>query len=144
MPLSNSLLSTKNENVKCYDLKVGFDEKTKLVFLVDNAPPEKLFPDDYVYDSSQSNTMQMHFKESAITIQDRFEYSFMDKVLEIGSNSGIFIKHFNPDNSIAVEPCSNFADITNDMGYKTYDDFCRLDRGKIRVLFLVYVFIFNL
>jgi len=88
--------------------------------------------------------MQMHFKESAMTIQDRFEYSFMDKVLEIGSNSGIFIKHFNPDTSIAVEPCSNFADITNDMGYKTYDEFWGEELSKrIRQEHGTFDFIFS-
>ena len=80
MPLSNNLLSKEDENVECYDLKVVFDDETKLVHLIDNVSPEKLFPDDYVYDSSQSDTMKIHFKESATTIQDRFKYSSMDKV----------------------------------------------------------------
>ena len=120
IPLSNSLLSSKNEDIKYYDLKIGFDEETKLVSLMDNASPEELFPDDYVYDSSQSKTMIEHFKMASLSLQNRFNPV---NVLEIGSNSGIFIKHFNPDTSFAVEPCSNFADITNDMEYKTYDKF---------------------
>ena len=128
IPLSNSLLKNKHENIECYDLKVGFDEDTKLVSLTDNAPPEKLFPDDYVYDSSQSETMIKHFRQSAVKLQSRFNPS---SVLEIGSNSGIFIKHFNPDTTIAVEPCSNFAEITNDMEYKTYDDFWGKDLSEL-------------
>ena len=36
---------------------------TKLVRLNNTAKPEDLFPDDYVYDSSQSKTMVKHFKE---------------------------------------------------------------------------------
>ena len=120
IPLSNSLLSNKYDDINCYDLNISFDNDTKLVSVVDNVNPEKLFPDDYVYDSSQSNTMVNHFKNCAEHLQKRFNpYN----VLEIGSNSGIFIKHFNPDTTIAVEPCSNFAEITNDMEYKTYDDF---------------------
>jgi SAM-dependent methyltransferase len=128
IPLSNSLITDKNEDVKCYDLKVGFDEETKLVSLIDNVSPKKLFPDDYVYDSSQSKTMVNHFKNCAYSLQNRFN---CDRVLEIGSNSGIFIKHFNPDTTIAVEPCSNFADITNDMEYKTYDDFWGKDLSEL-------------
>ena len=120
IPLSNSLLSSKNQTIKYYDLKIGFDEETKLVSLINNAPPEELFPDDYVYDSSQSNTMVEHFKMASLSLQNRFNPV---NVLEIGSNSGIFIRHFNPVTTFAVEPCSNFADITNDMGYKTYDKF---------------------
>ena len=120
IPLSNSLLSNKNDNINCYDLNISFDDETKLVSIVDNVNPEKLFPNDYVYDSSQSKTMVNHFKDCAEYLQKRF---FPYKTLEIGSNSGIFIRHFNPDTTIAVEPCKNFSDITNDMEYKTYNDF---------------------
>ena len=128
IPLSNSLLSEKDGDVNYYDLNISFDTETKLVSVVDNVNPEKLFPDDYVYDSSQSKTMVKHFKNCADSLQKRFNPS---NVLEIGSNSGIFIRHFNPDTTIAVEPCSNFAKITNDMEYKTYDDFWGKDLSEL-------------
>ena len=140
IPLSNSLLENKNENINCYDLNISFDDDTKLVSVVDNVSPEKLFPDDYVYDSSQSTTMVNHFKGCAEYLQRRF---MPYNTLEIGSNSGIFIRHFNPDTTIAVEPCSNFAEITNDMEYKTYDSFwsknlaeyIRLKHGTMDLIF---------
>jgi len=128
IPLSNSLLSDKEGDINYYDLNISFDTETKLVSVVDNVNPEKLFPDDYVYDSSQSKTMVKHFKDCAESLQKRFNPS---NVLEIGSNSGIFIRHFNPDTTIAVEPCSNFAKITNDMEYKTYDDFWGKDLSEL-------------
>ena len=128
IPLSNSLLSDKDGDINYYDLNISFDTETKLVSVVDNVNPEKLFPDDYVYDSSQSKTMVKHFKDCAESLQKRFNPS---NVLEIGSNSGIFIRHFNPDTTIAVEPCSNFAKITNDMEYKTYDDFWGKDLSEL-------------
>ena len=128
IPLSNSLLENKNENINCYDLNISFDDDTKLVSVVDNVSPEKLFPDDYVYDSSQSITMVNHFKGCAEYLQKRF---MPYNTLEIGSNSGIFIRHFNPDTTIAVEPCSNFAEITNDMEYKTYDNFWGKDLSEL-------------
>jgi len=128
IPLSNSLLSDKDGDINYYDLNISFDTETKLVSVVDNVNPEKLFPDDYVYDSSQSKTMVKHFKDCAESLQKRFNPS---NVLEIGSNSGIFIRHFNPDTTIAVEPCSNFAKITNDMEYKTYDDFWSKDLSEL-------------
>lgn len=128
IPLSNSLLSDKEGDINYYNLNISFDTETKLVSVVDNVNPEKLFPDDYVYDSSQSKTMVKHFKDCAESLQKRFNPS---NVLEIGSNSGIFIRHFNPDTTIAVEPCSNFAKITNDMEYKTYDDFWGKDLSEL-------------
>ena len=48
LPLSNSLLTDKTEKIQLFDLKIGFDEETKLVSVIDNAPPDKLFPDDYL------------------------------------------------------------------------------------------------
>ena len=47
-----------------------------------------------------------------------------NKVLEIGSNDGTFIKNFSRDDSICVEPCGNFAKYTNEkLNYKTYSDY---------------------
>ena len=120
IPLSNDLIHTLYENADTYDLKVGYDPETHLVSLYDNVSHEKLFHDDYVYDSSQSSTMIEHFKDSALSIQDRFNPI---APLEIGSNSGIFIKHFSRNNSVAVEPCSNFAHLTTRMKIPTYDEY---------------------
>jgi methylation protein EvaC len=64
--------------------------------------------------------MLNHFEEAALSLQQRFEPELS---LEIGSNSGIFIKHFPSDKSVAVEPCTNFSDLTNKMGIKTYGEF---------------------
>ena len=120
LPLSNGLLSTPNTKANGYDLKVGFDPKTCLVALYDNVSPEEMFNEDYVYDSSQSTTMIEHFKQAALSIQNKFECS---RPLEIGSNSGIFIEHFSKDISLAVEPCDNFAKITADENIRTYNEY---------------------
>ena len=126
LPLVNSLWNDIDDKCEYYDLNIGFDEKTKLVQVIDNAPPSKLFPDDYVYDSSQSETMKNHFKSCCDSMYKKFGPS---DVLEIGSNSGIFIRWCQPG-SIAVEPCSNFAQITNSAGLKTYDEFWSRDLAK--------------
>ena len=52
------------------------------------------------------------------------------KVLEIGSNDGPFISNFSKVDSICVEPCGNFAEITNGMGYHTYDNFWTTDLSE--------------
>tara|TARA_R100000008_G_scaffold80415_1_gene62805 strand:- start:386 stop:2221 length:1836 start_codon:yes stop_codon:yes gene_type:complete len=118
IPLANNLSDTSTEVQLAYDLHIVFDEDTKLVSLADNVSPKLLFGDTYVYDSSQSSTMVEHFKSAASTLYNRFNPK---KVLEIGSNSGIFIKNFT--DAVAVEPCKNFADLTNDMGIKTYAEY---------------------
>ena len=118
--MSNDLLESVNDEPNLYDLKVVFDDDTKLVRVENNVSSKKMFNSTYVYDSSRSMTMLNHFEKAALSLQKQFN---PELTLEIGSNSGIFIKHFPNDKSVAVEPCTNFSDLTNKMGVKTYVDF---------------------
>jgi len=79
-----------------------------------------LFNDSYAYHSSGSLTMLDHFRSIANSIKNRFR---PNRVLEIGSNDGVFLRHFGADTAIGVEPCGNFARITRDLGYTTHEQF---------------------
>jgi len=103
-----------------YDLKVVFDEETKLVSMKDFVKPEMMFNEDYKYNTSMSTPMVNHFKSVAEMLTEEFKPV---NVMEIGSNDGPFIRHFDPTTAVCVEPCGNFADITDDMGYETYAEF---------------------
>ena len=103
-----------------FDLKVVFDEETKLVSMKDFVKPELMFNEDYKYNTSLSTPMVKHFKETAQMLNKRFEPK---NVLEIGSNDGPFISNFEKETSYCVEPCDNFAKVTADMGYKTSTEF---------------------
>ena len=120
-PIANGFLKpdqTKDEFF--FNLSIGFDRETKLVSLMEFVDKGKLFNEDYVYVSSGSKTMRKHFKTTSKLIKDRFSPK---KVLEIGSNDGVFIKNFARSKSLAVEPCGNFAELTNKLGYKTRASF---------------------
>jgi methylation protein EvaC len=120
-PIANKFL--KEEEVSdefFFDLKVVFDEETKLVSMKDFVKPELMFNEDYKYNTSLSTPMVNHFKSVAEMLTEEFKPV---NVMEIGSNDGPFIRHFDPETSVCVEPCGNFADITGDMGYETYADF---------------------
>ena len=120
-PIANRFLDKDEfDNEFLFDLKVVFDEETKLVSLSEFVAPEMMFNENYAYHASMSETMKNHFKDLAENLQKEFKPV---NVLEIGSNDGIFIRHFNPDTTVAVEPCTNFSDMTNDMEYKTYPNF---------------------
>jgi len=120
-PIANRFLENNTLTDEfLFDLKVTFDDETKLVSLKDFVEPEEMFNENYTYHSSTSYPMKEHFKKTAEKLLS--EYNPIN-VMEIGSNDGIFIRHFNPDTTFAVEPCGNFADITNDMEYKTYPEF---------------------
>ena len=124
-PITNKFLSEDEfEGEFFYDLKVVFDEETKLVSIQEFVPPEMMFNEEYAYTTSLSTPMINHFKQAAETLQMKFTPK---KVLEIGSNDGPFISNFSKMDSVCVEPCGNFAEITNGMGYQTYDEFWTTD-----------------
>ena len=128
-PIANKFLNDGEFNNEfLFNLKVVFDEQTKLVSLKEFVTPELMFNENYAYHASMSETMKTHFQKLAENLQTEFNPI---NVLEIGSNDGIFIRHFNPDTTIAVEPCGNFADMTNDMEYKTYNKFWNNDLSKL-------------
>ena len=105
---ADNLIDSLDQKVNCYDLKLGYDGETKLLQVINNCSPDELFPNDYVYDSSKSETMIQHFKKCSQNLKKRFHLRSGDQyyedtnIMEIGSNSGIFIKHFNPDTTFAV------------------------------------------
>ena len=120
-PIANAFLTPgKCENEFFYNLEVGVDLETSLVSHVDFVPPSMMFNDTYVYHTSSSKTMVKHFRSVAKEIKRDFGDV---KILEIGSNDGTFIKNFDLDKAIAVEPCGNFAKLTTEMGYTTHNEF---------------------
>ena len=120
IPLSNELLYNKEDKTNYYDLKVGFDTETKLVSLYDNVSSEKMFNENYAHRASMSKTMKKAYKELSNSIKKKFN---PNSILEIGSNDGVFLKNFNENIVIGVEPCKNLADITNSMKIKTFPEY---------------------
>lgn len=130
-PIANNFLSTDFDKSKeyFYNLEMGFDHETLLVTQVSPIDKELMFHDSYPYSSSTLITMQEHFKLAAENLLSRFK---IKSVLEIGSNDGIFLKNvLGKDIKIAgVEPCGNFANLTNSLGIKTFHKFWNLDTAK--------------
>ena len=120
-PIANKFLKEDEINDEFFfDLKVVFDEETKLVSMKDFVKPELMFNEDYKYNTSLSTPMVNHFRQTAQMLENRFQPK---KVLEIGSNDGPFISNFPVEDSLCVEPCDNFARVTADMGYMTRTEF---------------------
>jgi SAM-dependent methyltransferase len=121
-PITNAFLSKEEEfkNEFLYNLSIGFDDETFLVSLMEFVEPQMMFNDSYAHRASMSITMRESFKNIATSIKDQFN---PEKVMEIGSNDGVFVKNFGQGQIVAIEPCGNLAAITNRMGYKTYSDF---------------------
>ena len=140
-PLANSFISSKDiESEFFYNLKVVWDSKTCLVSLKDFVKPNLMFNDKYKYHTSLSTPMVKHYKDISKRLKKEFN---PQNILEIGSNDGTFIKNFEGDKSVCVEPCDNFAKITGEMGYNTYTDFWDIElsekiknfRGKMDLIY---------
>jgi methylation protein EvaC len=120
-PITNNFLSLSNpRNEFFYNLNLIFHSETKLVSLAKFVSPKKMFNEKYAHRASASKTMQLAYAKLAKLIKKKYKPK---SILEIGSNDGVFIKHFKDINNLGVEPCKNLACITKKMGIKTYDDF---------------------
>jgi methylation protein EvaC len=121
-PLANNYIK-KNQLVnreKKYQLKIGLNLKTKLVSINKPISSKIMFNSKYPYRSSMSKTMTLSFKNLSKLINKKFK---PNKILEIGSNDGSFIKNFSKKKVIGIEPCSNVEKITRKMGFNTYPEY---------------------
>ena len=120
-PITNSYLNKKKVKREFfYNLSVGFNEKNYLVSIMNFVNPKKQYTNKYAHRASQSKTMNKSFAKIASRLKKRFKPK---RILEIGSNDGVFIKNFKRNKVIAVEPCGNLAKITRQNNFKTYNDF---------------------
>ena len=125
-PLANSFLKDLRKSTLrrefFYNLKICFNTKNYLVSITKPVNPKKQYTDKYAHRASESKTMRSAFKEVANKLLKRFKPK---KIMEIGSNDGVFLKNFDKKSVIAVEPCKNLAKITKKL-FKTYDEFWNL------------------
>ncbi len=125
-PLANSFLKNIRRNTLrnefFYNLKVCFNTKNYLVSIAKPVNPKKQYTDKYAHRASESKTMRSAFKKVAKKLIKRFRPK---KIMEIGSNDGVFLKNFNKRSVIAIEPCKNLARLTKKL-FKTYDEFWNL------------------
>ena len=62
-PITNNFLDTQNPKDEFfYNLKVVFDEKSKLVSLKNFVPPEKMFNETYAHRASMSKNIRIAYK----------------------------------------------------------------------------------
>ena len=118
-PLANNYLnkSQLKKKEKKYRLKVGLNVETKLVSINKPLSSKIMFNNKYPYRSAMSKTMLKSFKDLSKLINKKFK---PNKILEIGSNDGSFIKNFSKKKVIGIEPCSNVEIITKKNGFNTY------------------------
>ena len=107
-PLANDYpkITEVKKKEKKYKLLIDFDKKNKLVSIKKRFSSKSMFNEKYPYRSSMSNTMKESFKKFANDIKKKIKPK---KILEIGCNDGSFLKFFDKNSSLGVEPCKNIA-----------------------------------
>ncbi len=121
-PLANFYIKKKNlkKNEKKYRLKIRFDKESKLVSITKTFSSKTMFNNEYPYRSAMSKTMKNSFLKLSKEIKEKIKPK---KILEIGSNDGSFIKNFNKDMTIGIEPCANVEKITKNKRFNTYPNY---------------------
>jgi len=131
MPLANGFIK-KNQIKKeyFYSLKVAFNKELSLFQLVNNPLPTKMFNDKYPFYTSSSNYMKNHFNNFAKFVKKN--YLKKDSLLiELGSNDGTFLSHFNKKNSFGFEPSKSVHNVAKKKGIKSINKFFNLKNTKI-------------
>ena len=109
MPIANNF-SKEVDKKNFYQMKIAFNEQNGLFQLVNAPKPTKLFNSNYAFLSSTSNSMRIHFKKIAKKIKKKLKKN--SKIMEIGSNDGIFLQNFKHYNHLGIEPSTNVYKIS--------------------------------
>ena len=91
-PLSGFFYKTKKKNLKKYSLDLFKCSKCSLVQLNNTVNIKKMYGEHYGYKTSISNMMIQHFKNKIKKLDKLKILKRGDKILDIGSNDGTFLK----------------------------------------------------
>ena len=111
-----------------YPLTVLMCEECSLAQLSYVVPGEVLYRRDYPYESSMTQSGQLHWDEFAETVCNCYSISEGDLVVDIGSNVGVLLGSFAKQgaNILGIDPASNIVRIAEKRGIETWDEFFSL------------------
>ena len=121
--LGNQPLANNFQNKKVassYRLSLKYNTLNNLVSINKRVKKEIMFNKTYPYRSSQSLAVKKHFKKLSNKIHKNYKYN---KILEIGSNDGIFAKNFKKKSIICIEPCSDVAKILKKKKFQVFVEY---------------------
>ncbi|OGH63032.1 MAG: hypothetical protein A2848_02670 [Candidatus Magasanikbacteria bacterium RIFCSPHIGHO2_01_FULL_50_8] len=134
-PLVNSLIEKKDLDgtEPTYPLVVNRCRKCSLVQLTDLVDSEEIYRNvDYLFFSSDMPTLKEYFDEFAAEVKSRFIQNTEDLVVEIGSNDGVMLQHFNGVCRIlGVDPSANVVLRALKRGIPTMSEFFSERMGRM-------------
>lgn len=125
MPIANSFKKIVDNEEYKFPMSVGFCQGCKIVQLINQPDPKKMFHENYAFLSSTSLHMKKHFCNLANTVIKERNLNQKSVVVEIGCNDGILLENFLKEkiNCVGVEPSKNVADIATKKGIKVINEF---------------------
>jgi SAM-dependent methyltransferase len=125
-PLANNLLRKEDlaQSEPRFPLRLKVCSSCWLMQLGEVIPPVRLFA-DYPYFSSISRTFQDHVAAAAKRYLVEYQLGSGNRVIEIASNDGCFLKHFQSAGvpSLGIEPAANVAAVAQAKGIETLVEF---------------------
>lgn len=110
-----------------FPLELGLCQECGHVFTMFVVPAEDRYQkEDYSYDSSNSKISIEHFKEFAEAVLAEKKIESKELVVDIGSNVGTLLSHFQSfgyNHVIGVEPSANISELAIKAGVPTINDF---------------------
>ena len=110
-----------------YPLQLGQCQDCGHVFTLFAVSPEDRYQKtDYSYDSSNSKVSIQHFYDFAKAVLDEKVPDQKGLIVDIGSNTGTLLKHFQSfgfENVIGIEPSANISALAIKAGVHTINDF---------------------
>ena len=125
-PLANSFVEPERSSAteRFYPLHAFVCDKCLLVQLEEFESPAEIFS-DYLYFSSYSPAWVEHARQYADLIIDRFKFGPDSQVVEIASNDGYLLQHFQNCGVpvLGIEPAKNVAKVAREKGIPTREIF---------------------
>lgn len=122
-PVAKHYLNDKREDQPTWPVKLYFCERCGLTQLVDSCPPEVLY-DNYVTLSSWKN--QPHVQMEIDMIKNLDGIDLNSKVIEIGSNDGMFLEQMSLngfESLLGIEPAKDAFDSSIEKEIHTINSF---------------------
>ena len=125
MPIANGFLKKSQFKKEFFfNMEVGFSTEISLFQLNNHPAPKQMFNQNYPFFTSSSQYMVKHFEVFSKWIKKNY-LKKINRVIEIGSNDGSFLKNFKSKNTkiLGIEPSKNVASIANRKKIKTINKF---------------------
>lgn len=132
MPLADLFVKSSKTKEKKFPLVVSVCKSCYLVQLMHDVDDELLFGNNYAFHTGGSPSSIPYFKRYAEDILEKFPKEAHDFTLEIASNDGTLLKHFQKSGCkiLGIDPAKNVVDFANNQKIETLPYFFNSKTAK--------------